>query len=92
MEVVSRSSRSSLISELISNYTQGRVARDVKSMAGKDVFLKGGTPRFRLQQSVLQNSLLLSMMFCSVCSKFCANIYQKRAVLQIFRVRSVTYC
>ena len=32
--------RVSLTSELISNYTQGRVARDIKSVAGKDVFSK----------------------------------------------------
>ena len=46
MEVISRSSRSSLLSELISNYTQGRVAQDVKSVAIEDVFLKGRSPRF----------------------------------------------
>ena len=38
--MISRSSGSSLISELISIYTQRRVARDGKSMSVKDVFLE----------------------------------------------------
>ena len=40
MEWVNKLSGSLLTSRLVRRYTQGRVARDVKSMTGKDVFLK----------------------------------------------------